>query len=65
VFIPSIHHCHVYQATKGNKWALVYFGVFSGRHPDINYINTTSDIILVLLMGCMPRFRIAKGDVWA
>ena len=22
---------------KGNNWALVYFGVFSGRHPDINY----------------------------
>jgi hypothetical protein len=22
---------------KGNKWALVYFGVFSGHHPDINY----------------------------
>jgi len=22
---------------KANDWALVYFGVFSGRHPDINY----------------------------
>jgi len=22
---------------KGNNWALVYFGVFSGRHPDIIY----------------------------
>jgi hypothetical protein len=54
----------VYQATKGNKWALVYFGVFSGRHPDINYKHNI-DIILVLLMGCMPRFRIAKRDVWA
>jgi hypothetical protein len=61
VSVYSIYHCQVYQATKGNKWALVYFGVFSGRHPDINYISTTSNIILVLLMGCTPRFALRKG----
>jgi len=37
VSVLLVHRHRVYQATKAVNWALVYFGVFSGRHPDINY----------------------------